>query len=107
MRRGKYWGLILLPKGSEEREVLGVGSISVAILHSCQDMKTVAILLPKHKYSWVVKIRNTSEDSGHNTPLGHHTDGSPIGIDQYSSPGEYYHPHTASSVFLIVLVPVL
>ena len=29
----------LLPTGSEEREVLGVGSIPVAILPSCQYMK--------------------------------------------------------------------
>ena len=35
--------LHLLPTGSEEREVLGVGSIPVAILPSCQDMKTIAI----------------------------------------------------------------
>ena len=34
---------ILLPTGREEREVLGVGSIPVAILPSCQDMKTIAI----------------------------------------------------------------
>ena len=33
----------LLPIGSEEREVLGVGSIPVAILPSCQDMKTIAL----------------------------------------------------------------
>ena len=32
--------LMLLPDGSEEREVLGVGSGSVAILPSGQDMKT-------------------------------------------------------------------
>ena len=31
--------LILLPTGSEEREVLGVGSIPVAILPSCQYTK--------------------------------------------------------------------
>ena len=30
----------LLPNGSEEREVLVVGSIPVAILPSCHDMKT-------------------------------------------------------------------
>ena len=35
--------MILLPTGSEEREVLGVGSIPVAILPSCQDMKTIAL----------------------------------------------------------------
>ena len=33
----------LLPTGSEEREVLGVGSTPVAILTSCQDMKTIAL----------------------------------------------------------------
>ena len=33
----------LLPTGSEERGVLGVGSIPVAILPSCQDMKTIAL----------------------------------------------------------------
>ena len=31
--------MVLLPTGSEEREVLGVGSIPVAILRSCQYMK--------------------------------------------------------------------
>ena len=35
--------LFLLPTGSEEREVLGVGSIPVAILPSCQGMKTIAL----------------------------------------------------------------
>ena len=34
---------ILLPTGSEEREVLGVGSISVAILPCCQYMKNIAL----------------------------------------------------------------
>ena len=34
---------VLLPTGSEEREVLGFGSIPVAILPSCQDMKTIAL----------------------------------------------------------------
>ena len=33
----------LLPTGSEEREVLGVGSIPVAILPSCLDMKTIEL----------------------------------------------------------------
>ena len=32
----------LLPTGSEERGVLGVESIPVAILPSCQDMTTIA-----------------------------------------------------------------
>ena len=52
---------VLLPTGSEERGVLWVGSISVTILSSCQNMKTKALYLRKHKYSWVVKIRNISE----------------------------------------------
>ena len=33
----------LLLTGSEEREVLGVGSIPVAILPSCQDMEAIAL----------------------------------------------------------------
>ena len=36
------WLTDLLPTGSKEREVLGVGSIPDAILPSCQDMKTIA-----------------------------------------------------------------
>ena len=51
----------LLPTGSEEREVLGFGSIPVAKLPSCQDMNHIALQLHEHEYSWVVKIRNTSE----------------------------------------------
>ena len=51
----------LLPNGSEEREVLGFGSIPVAKLPSCHDMNHIALQLHEHEYSWVVKIRNTSE----------------------------------------------
>ena len=35
--------LHFLPTGSEEREVLGVGSIPIAILPSCQYIKTIAL----------------------------------------------------------------
>ena len=35
--------IMLLPIGSEEKGVLGVGSIPIAILPSCQDMETVAL----------------------------------------------------------------
>ena len=58
---GEPFTVDLLPTGSEERGVLGVGGIPVAILPSCQDMKTIALYLHKHEYSRVVKIRNTSE----------------------------------------------
>ena len=37
-------------------------------------------------------------------PLGHHTDHGPIGLGQYNSPGEYCGLHTASSVFLILVL---
>ena len=38
--------------------------------------------------------------SGHNTPLGHHINCSPVGLGQYNSRGEYCGPHTAApSVF--------
>ena len=35
--------IVLLPTGSEERGVLGVRSIPVAILPICQNMTTIAI----------------------------------------------------------------
>ena len=38
-----YIYIYLLPTGSENREVLGIWSISVVILPSCQDMKTIAL----------------------------------------------------------------
>ena len=50
-----------LPTGSKEKKVLEVGSIPVAILPSCQYMKTIALYLHKHQYSWVVKIGKASE----------------------------------------------
>ena len=37
-----YVCMYLLPPGSEERKVLGVGSIPVAVLPSCQNMKIIA-----------------------------------------------------------------
>ena len=37
--------VILLPTGSEEREVLGVGSIHVALLPSCHNIKIIALQL--------------------------------------------------------------
>ena len=52
---------VLLPIRSEEREVLGERRIPVAILPSCQDMKTIALQWHKRGYNWVVKMRNTSE----------------------------------------------
>ena len=42
----KLYGLrkcYLLPTGSEEREVFGLGGIPVAVLPSCKDMKTIAL----------------------------------------------------------------
>ena len=53
--------ICLLTTGSEEKGVLEVGSIPVAILPSCQYMKTIALYLLYNEYSWLVKIRNTSE----------------------------------------------
>ena len=94
----------LLPTGSEEREVLRVGSIPVAILPSCRNMKTIALYLHTHEYSWVVKMRKPQRQySGHNTPLGHHTNRGPMGLGQYNSLGEYCRLSTASSVFRILI----
>ena len=60
------------------------------------------IIMHKHEYSWVVKIRNTSE-AGLVTLLGHHTDRGPMGLGQYDGLGEYCDHHTASSVFLLLI----
>ena len=46
--------LNLLPSRSEERGVLGVGGIPVALLQYCQDIKTIASYLHNN-------IRNTEE----------------------------------------------
>ena len=54
---GTYY---ILPTGSEERGVLWVGSIPVAILPSCQDINTIALQLHKDVCNSVVNIRNTS-----------------------------------------------
>ena len=55
----KKENILLLPTGIEEREVLGVGSIPVAIFISRQFINNIARYLHRYKYSWVVKIRNT------------------------------------------------
>ena len=54
---------IFLPLGSEERGVLGVGSIPVAIPSTDQDMKMSASYLHKHEDSRVVK--HTKHLRGH------------------------------------------
>ena len=54
----------------------------------------------KYWYSWVVKIRNTSEATIH--PLAIKLTG-PMGLGKYNSLEEYCGPHTASSVFLILV----
>ena len=70
-----------------------VESICVAIFSSCQDVKSFALQLHDHEYSWVVK-----------TPLGHHSGCGPMGLGQYNSIGEYCGPRTASSVFVILFL---
>ena len=45
--------IMLLPTRSEERGMLGVGSIPVSIIPSFQDMKTIALYLHKHEFRWV------------------------------------------------------
>ena len=42
--------------------------------------------------------------SGHYTPLGHYTDRSNMGLGQHKSLGGNCGPHTASSVFLLLLI---
>ena len=49
--------MFLLPTGSGERAVLEVGGNPAAILPSCQYVQILQI----YEFSWVVKIRHTSE----------------------------------------------
>ena len=42
---------MLLPTGSEKREVFGAGSIPVAIIPSCQNMKIVTLQLHNMIYA--------------------------------------------------------
>ena len=51
---------ILLPTGSKERGVFGIGNISVAILPSCQDMNTFELYLQKYEFNNAIKMGNTS-----------------------------------------------
>ena len=46
---------ILLSTVSEERGLLGVGIIPVAILQLYDNTKNIALYLHKDKYSWVIK----------------------------------------------------
>ena len=77
VRRGEYWGLRVLH-------------------YNCMNLNIV---------QKVVKIRNTSEAvlMPQYSPWSSYCPGS--GLGQYDSIGEYYDPHTASSVFLILLPP--
>ena len=79
-----------------------VGSIPVEILSSCQNLKTIALYLHKHEHSWVLKIRNTS-DAAVSPQYTYDTHHGSMGFGQYNSLGEYCDPHTASSVFLILV----
>ena len=75
VRRGEYW---------VSTRVLGDGSIPVAILPSCQDTKTLTCtqLGSKNKK----RLRGST------------------GLCQFNSLGEYCGTHTASSVFLILVL---
>ena len=89
---------------------IGGWEYSCCKLLSCQNERNNALLLHKHSYSWVIKTRNSPEvvlGNSNNIPLGHHTDLSPMGLGQYNSLGEYYGPHNASSVFLILILYIV
>ena len=89
-------------------DVLGVGSIPVEILPSCQDVKNIELRLYIYKH---VKLgsenkkhfRSSTQATIH--PLAIILTVMGLGQYHYHSLGEYYGPHTASSVFLILLFP--
>ena len=73
----------LLPTGSEEREVLGVGSIPVAILPSCQFMQIYYIIIAQKCIQLGSKNKKHLRARIH--PLhGHYSDRSPMGFGQYN-----------------------
>ena len=80
-------------------------SIPVAILPSCQ---YICIIVHENDYSWLVKIRNTSEAvlRPQYNPWPPHYPCPPV-LGQYDGLGEYIYcrpgPHTALSLFLIHL----
>ena len=61
-------------------------------------------------YREVQRLRSTwngmdrRSAKGHKTPLGYNTDHGRMALDQYNSLGEHCGPHTASSVFLILII---
>ena len=63
-------------------------------------MRTIALKLLYHEYSWVVKTRNAPEAVLR--PHYHHTDRAPMSLGQCDGQGEYCDPHTASDVFLTI-----
>ena len=92
-QRLKY---VLLPTGSEERGVLELGSIAAAIPPSCQHMQTIALHLLYCEYSWVVKLRNTSQAILPKTVI--------LIVAMWVlvsmiALGQYCGPHTAPSVY--------
>ena len=80
---------------------MGFGSIPVAILPSCPDMKTIALKTiyvgSKNKKHLRGSIQATYSPRQLN-------DSCPTGFGQYNSLGEYCIPHTASSVFLMLIL---
>ena len=99
---------IYYPPEVRRREYRVSEYIPTAILPSCQYIyENIVLILHRCEYSWVVKIRNTSEAvlrPQYTLGNGHHTDRGSMGLGQYNTLGEYCGLHTASSVFLISLL---
>ena len=96
---------MLLPSESEEHEVLQTGSIHVAIPPSFLSFTIVHFKCLNCAPIWVVKIRNTSEAVLLVYPLAIILSAALWAlVSIYVSLGEYCDPHTASSVFLILLL---
>ena len=84
VRRGEYWGL-----GVFLLQYFPLVKMWKIFHYNCMNMGN------KNKKTHQMQY------SGHNTPLGHHIDHSPIGLGPYVSLGEYCNPNTTSSVCII------
>ena len=80
---------------------MGFGSIPVAILPSCPDMKTIAL---KTIYVGSKNKKHLRGSIQATYSLRQLNDSCPTGFGQYNSLGEYCIPHTASSVFLMLIL---
>ena len=84
-----------------------VRSINYCRLPSCQSFTIMHFKCLNCAFTWVVKMRNTSEAvfrPQYAPWTSYHTDYDPTGLGQYNGLEAYCGPYTASSVFLMLFL---